>query len=243
MSVQTVTFSDSSEEWQIYSKTEALVQAAVAYILQAASATIEARGAFNLVLAGGTTPIAIYKQLAQLSEAEAQFSKWCLFMGDERVYPSDHPERNSLAAEQAWLKNGSVPSEQIFFMPTELGLEESAIIYRDMIEGVHFDLVLLGMGEDGHTASLFPGHNRKDVRGVISETQSPKAPNERLSLSYQRINSAAKILKLITGSAKFEVTQLWYQALQTGKLADLPIAKISGRQQTLTLLDSKAFLG
>lgn len=241
MKMQTITFDETSEQWQVYQQTEELIDAAVDYILQSAKTAIEAHGGFNLVLAGGTTPIAIYKRLAQLSEEEAQFSKWCLFIGDERVYPADHPERNSLAIQQAWINKQQIPNEHIFWMPTELGLQQSALIYRDMIEGVNFDLVLLGMGEDGHTASLFPGHEIAENHGLILETHSPKPPGERLSLSYQRINSAAKVLKLITGSAKFDVTQMWYQYLQMGKLPDLPIAKINGQQETITLLDQQAF--
>jgi 6-phosphogluconolactonase len=241
MSIQTLTFDNSLEKWQIYQQTDELVDSAVEYILQCAKEAIQARGGFNLVLAGGTTPIAIYKRLAQLSDEEAQFSKWCLFMGDERVHPAEHAERNSKEVHEVWLQHGQIPSKHVFMMPTELGLENSAKIFRDMIEGVDFDLVLLGMGEDGHTASLFPGHEIPENHGLVLETQSPKPPSERLSLSYQRINSAAKVLKLITGSAKYDVTQLWYQYLQMGKIADLPIAKIAAQQQTITMLDQQAF--
>lgn len=241
MSIQRITFKNSAEQWQIYQQTEVLVEAAVDYILVAAKAAIQARGGFNLVLAGGTTPIAIYQYLAGLSEQEAQFSKWRLFIGDERVYPATHSERNSQAIEQAWLQHQQVPSEHIFLMPTELGLEQSATIYAEMIEDIDFDLVLLGMGEDGHTASLFPGHDIPEQQGLVLETLSPKPPSERLSLSYQRINSAKKVLKLITGSAKFDVTQMWYQYLQMGKLPDLPIAKVGGQQETVVMLDQQAF--
>ncbi|QKI88096.1 6-phosphogluconolactonase [Thiomicrorhabdus xiamenensis] len=236
-----IEFIQSPEQWQLYQEADELVEVATRYILDCAEKAIEARGAFNLVLAGGTTPLAIYERLLQFSEQQAQFSKWYLYLGDERVLPIDDPQRNSVAICTHWLDKSPIPPAQVFMMPTELGLEESARVYQDMIDGVEFDLVLLGMGEDGHTASLFPEHHLQEHKGLICEYDSPKPPSKRLSLSYSRLASAVCVLKLITGAAKYDVTQMWYQSLKMGRVPDLPIAKIFGRKETLVMLDQSAF--
>lgn len=122
---------------------------------EAAQDAIRQRGEFRLVLAGGTTPRLAYERLAGTAQ---DWSKWQVFFGDERCLPADHADRNSRMAEAAWLERVAIPPAQIHAIAAEHGAARAAADYARTLNGRRpFDLVLLGMGEDGHTASLFPG--------------------------------------------------------------------------------------
>ncbi|NYT46877.1 MAG: 6-phosphogluconolactonase [Candidatus Methanofishera endochildressiae] len=142
--------------WKPYDSIEQLAEAACQRVLDAADKAIIAHDSFKLVLAGGTAPVKAYQLLAT---KQADWSKWHIYYGDERCLPIDDSERNSLVAERKWLDLVAIPKEQIHRIPAELGAEIGAEQYaQDVAAAGKFDLVLLGMGEDGHTASLFPGH-------------------------------------------------------------------------------------
>lgn len=222
--------------WQVFDDAETLAHQAVALIIQQAQQSIAQRGAFHLVTAGGTTPNRCYQLLGEMGSQD--WSNWYVYMGDERVLPVDDVERNSVALNQAWLSNVPIPVENRFLMPTELGLDKSYQAYKAVIDKVErFDCVMLGMGEDGHTASLFPGHqNHHVLDSVICVNNSPKPPAERISLSYQALNNSRVVLKLITGKGKYPAIQAWLK----GKA--LPISQVHG-EQTLTLLDQSAWTG
>ncbi|MGE4502053.1 MAG: 6-phosphogluconolactonase [Thiomicrospira sp.] len=222
-------------DWRLFDTPEALARSAVSKIMDCASEAIAQRGAFHLVTAGGTTPNACY---SLLRNQNLSWSKWFIYMGDERVLPADHAERNSVALAQTWLSFGKIPAEQIFYMPTERGLEQAISAYREVVDRVPlFDLVLLGMGEDGHTASLFPQHNSLYERAsVIGETNSPKPPKERVSLSYPRLNQSRQMLKLISGESKRDVVSQW----RNGR-ASLPIAQCHAQGNTWVYLDKSCW--
>lgn len=224
------------QNWQVFENPEQLAQQAVAQIVECAEQAIAERGAFHLVTAGGTTPNRCYELLAQRDDQA--WSNWFIYMGDERVLAADDPERNSQALLQAWLHLNQIPADQIFFMPTELGLNAAVEAYQSQLATAPiFDLVLLGMGEDGHTASLFPGHdNQTKTDSVIAITNSPKPPAERVSLSYPRLNQSRMMLKLISGAGKHAAVQAWLQD------QDLPIARLSGEQNRV-YLDQSAWSG
>ncbi|MBN2647181.1 MAG: 6-phosphogluconolactonase [Thiotrichales bacterium] len=231
------------EAWWLFESGEALELSALKTLLDTAEQAIRLRGAFHCVLAGGTTPLAIYQRLANVSCGQANFERWFLYLGDERVYPSGHPQRNQQMIEDAWLRKEQVPKTQIFWMKTELGLEAAASDYAEKIAGVTFDLVLLGMGEDGHTASLFPNHALIEQQGLILETAAPKAPQQRLSLSYETLNRAENVMILVTGSAKQQALQQWYHCQKEAQPCALPVSQIHGQEQTWVLLDLAAFSG
>ncbi|WFE68388.1 6-phosphogluconolactonase [Thiomicrospira sp. R3] len=223
--------------WQVFENAEILAQQAVALIVQQAEIAISERGAFHLVTAGGTTPNRCYQLLAERTDQD--WSNWYVYMGDERVLPLNNPERNSTALNQAWLSKVTIPAENVFLMPTELGLEKSRQAYQQVIDAVaQFDCVMLGMGEDGHTASLFPGHeNQHASESVISVNNSPKPPAERISLSYGALSNSRQLIKLITGKTKHPAIQQW---LIHGSL---PISIPKGKDTTYTLLDKAAWQG
>ena len=218
--------------WQCLADADAVATHATELILQAAANAINERGVFHLVLAGGRTPEKVYQRLAN---AQADWKNWQLYFGDERCLPADHPERNSRMAATAWLDQGTVPEENIHPIQAELGAEAAAAHYATVINHAQpFDLVLLGMGEDGHTASLFPGQLHPDSESVHAVHHAPKPPPDRVSLSRARLSDSRDVLVLITGTGKRAAVQQW----QAGEA--LPIAGITARHRITALLDKAA---
>lgn len=205
--------------WHAFDSAADLATAAVAAILAAARAAIAERGAFHLVLAGGTTPRRVYEKLAA---EPADWARWHIYFGDERCLPTDDAERNSRMAAEAWLSRVAIPAPQIFPIAAERGPAVAAAEYARVLAGIKlFDLVLLGLGEDGHTASLFPGrHKVRSAQAVLPVFDAPKPPPERVSLSARRLSAARQVLFLVTGSAKAAAVAAWRSGV------DLPAAVI-----------------
>jgi 6-phosphogluconolactonase len=222
--------------WQWFARDAEVRQAAHHAIAAAARAAIQARGAFHLVLAGGSTPRAVY---ASLCDLPTDWAAWHLYFGDERVLPAGHPERNSTMAQDAWLARTPIPLQQIHPMPTERGLEPACAANTQLLADVgEFDLVLLGLGEDGHTASLFPGHDigaADDAPDVLMVHDAPKPPPPRLSLSAHRLSRARQVLFLVTGASKQEAVARW----KSGE--PIPAAAIHCPNGVDVLLDNAAW--
>ncbi len=213
----------------------AVARAAVDHIREAAGRSLAARGVFRLVLAGGSTPGRAYEMLA---DTVADWSGWQFYLGDERCLPPDHPERNSLMLRRALFDRVAVQKEQLHMIPAELGAEAGAAAYEEEVRpALPFDLVLLGLGEDGHTASLFPGHEHPQDRLVVPVHHAPKPPPDRISLNYGALCSAETVLFLVSGAGKHQALDRWQ-----GK-EDIPAARIQGREQTLVLADEAAMHG
>ena len=215
----------------MFADADALVDALSAALCAEAKSAIAARGAFNLVLAGGTTPLALYRALTRQQMGDA---RWRIWYGDERCLPVDHPERNSRMIEAAWLAASGIPTENRRPIPAELGSHDAAATYAGRLSDVgDFDVVLLGMGEDGHTASLFPGHDWNGA-DVLAVHDAPKPPLERVSLSAPRLSRSQRVWFVITGAGKCEALVRW----KNGEL--LPVSTIHGKQQTVAWLDHAA---
>jgi 6-phosphogluconolactonase len=208
-----------SPQWLRYENADAVAAATVACILDCAQRAISERGVFRLVLAGGTTPKHAYQQLR---EADTDWSGWEVFFGDERCLPVDDPDRNSTMANEALLAHVPIPEKNIFVIPAEQGAETAAQAYRDCVDSHQpFDLVLLGMGEDGHTASLFPGHIHDQSETVHAVHNAPKPPPDRVSLSASALGNTHELLILVTGAGKQDAVRQW----QEGE--PLPVAEIN----------------
>jgi 6-phosphogluconolactonase len=221
--------------WRVFADADALVAALADALCAAAEAAIAARGAFHLVLAGGTTPLVLYRALADRHVGDA---RWHVWYGDERCLPADHPERNSVMVEAAWLAASRIPPENRRPIPAELGAQAATTLYGDWLKGVSdFDAVLLGMGEDGHTASLFPDHDwgsAPDSPDALAVSDAPKPPSARVSLSAARLNRSQRVWLVITGSGKRDALARWKSGVR------LPVSVVQGKQETVVWLDVAA---
>lgn len=199
-----------STRWHV---TDRIVDEALDLVAQFARHALRERGAFHLVLAGGTTPRALYRRLAVL---QTDWSGWHIWFGDERCLPPADEERNSRMAYTAWLQDSPIPDDQIHVMHAELGAEAAAVEYAGQLRGMgEFDLVLLGLGEDGHTASLFPGQGSEfAITDVVAVKNAPKPPADRVSLSARRLSNAKHVLFLVAGAGKRDAVSAWRRGEQ-----------------------------
>lgn len=210
----------------------AVAQAAAQRIVAAARSAIERQGQFRLCLAGGTTPTAAYELLTGV---DADWARWWIYHGDERCLPVGDPERNSLAADKTWLEQVPLPREQVFTIPAELGAVAAARAYEPIVEAaLPFDLVLLGIGEDGHTASLFPGRAVAEDRLVMPVHDSPKPPSDRVSLTTRAFSQSQQVLILVTGDSKADAIRQWSER------QPLPVAQVAASANSLVLIDRAA---
>jgi 6-phosphogluconolactonase len=219
-------------DWQQFETPDLIEKEVCKRILVLAQEAITERGQFKCVLAGGRTPERMYRLLAK---SDSDWSKWFIYHGDERVLPVDDENRNSVMAANVFLNTVAIPKNQIFDIPTELGVEESAAVYRSIVQAaMPFDLVLLGMGEDGHTASLFPGHVHDETDVVHSIYNSPKPPSERVTLSVKALSNTQNLFFLIEGTNKRDAIKQWREG------EDLPVVSISALQNLVVFLDKAA---
>lgn len=205
---------------------ENLSRAAAEYICEIAEGAIKERGIFTFVLSGGTTPRLLYEELAK--EPYASRVDWQhthLFWGDERCVPSDNPDSNFSLALQTLISKVDVPPSNIHRIPAATGspkpvAAEYETTLREFFQVTaagdpstsfpSFDLVLMGMGVDGHTASLFPGDAALEERSswvVAVEGSSASPPVPRITLTLPVINEAKCVLFLVSGSNKLKILQ------------------------------------
>jgi len=222
--------------WHVAENEADWLARALAFIRAAEAEALEARGQFHLVLAGGATPAKVYEALAN---EEHDWPRWQIWFGDERCLPADHPERNSRMVEAVWLKRQAIAGTNIHPVPAELGARAGAEAYARALSATGaFDLVLLGLGEDGHTASLFPGHDLgedRDAPAALAVFDAPKPPAERVSLSARRLSDARRVLFLVAGAGKREAVAAWRRG------AAMPAAAIRPAQDMDVVIDQSAF--
>jgi 6-phosphogluconolactonase len=205
-------------EFTVFETSEEVAAAAAEEIAGALGA-----GSRTLVLAGGTTPRRCYELLAKL---EVEWGRVAILFGDERCVPPDDPESNYRMAREALLDQ--VAPATVHRMPAELGPDEGAAEYSRIVAGLApLDIVVLGIGEDGHTASLFPGHPGLEAKGwAVGVRNSPKPPPERVSLTLQALQGAGRVLILATGAGKA-------QAVAKAKRKEVPSGMIAGARWLL----------
>lgn len=190
-----------------------------------ANQCIAANGRFIVVLSGGSTPAALYRRLGHI---KTDWHRWHIYFGDERYLPPGHPERNDTLARQTWLDHVAIPAAQIYAVPDAGSVYAAAAAYDAMLQQTpRFDLVLLGLGEDGHTASLFPGPaaHANGLQHTIAVSDAPKPPAERISMNAQRLSEADAIWFLVTGEAKRAALTAW---LGGAELPPKHIAPVQG---------------
>ena len=213
------------DNWVVFEDIDKLSEQLAYNILEIAETSIRLSNSFKIVLTGGNSVLKLYKIL---SNSKSNWSKWHIYLGDERCLPTNDKDRNDHVINQVWLNNSQILKKNIHFIYAEFGVVDGALHYEKILDNVgDFDVVLLSIGEDGHAASLFPHHLYDKNTSVVVERNSPKFPKDRISMSYSRLNQSKNIFKIISGSSKQKAVKMWIK----GKA--LPINKIYGQSEKI----------
>jgi len=211
-------------EFKVYADSETVAQVATDFLVEKIESCIEKKGCCHIALPGGSTPA---RCLELLAEKPLQWPLIHWYPGDERCYPVGHDERNDTMVNNKLFSNNKEASQTFHPIPAEMGATAGAKKYNDFLEVAlkesagKFDIVVLGMGEDGHTASLFPGNPALDEKhNAVAVFNAPKAPDERVSISLQLLKKATICIVITTGEGKYEALE----KIKQGAL--LPIAMV-----------------
>jgi 6-phosphogluconolactonase len=199
-------------------------------------------GVAQVVLTGGRVAALVYKAVAESpARVEIDWQRVEFWWGDERFLPDGDPDRNETQARDALLSHLEVDPARVHPMPADTGqgAEAAAAAYADELAAAgspKFDVLMLGVGPDGHVASLFPGYPQLEVMDVetVAVHDSPKPPPTRISLTFPRLDRAREVWFVVSGEDKADAVA---QALKGG---DVPAARPKGRDRTLWLLDEAA---
>jgi len=213
---------------------------------------VHERGRFLVALSGGRTPEQVYRRLASQSPAAPQeWSSTHFFFSDERCVPPDHPDSNYHLADAALFRPLNIPEDRIHRMRGEHPNHDAAAReYEDVLRTVtnadpagwpQLDLLMLGIGNDGHTASLFPGTDAlRERRRWVTVGQAPSGPPTRLTLTLGVINQATVVLFLVTGEAKAGIVKSILEPQQeTDRLLPAALVRPKGGR-LIWLLDPPA---
>jgi len=235
-------------EIRVINTPQELFQAAAAEFIGLAEHFVHGHGRFTVALSGGSTPKHLYTLLASDVVPLIAWDKILFFFGDERHVPPDHPDSNYRMAKEFLFSKVPIPPENIFRIHTEEDAGTAARIYEETLQRVFklktgefpgLDLILLGLGPDGHTASLFPGTAAFDEssRPVVANWVE-KFQSYRITLTYPVINNAANVMFLVSGGDKASAVR---QILQDG--VDLPAKRVQPRDGRLLWLLDRAAAG
>lgn len=209
---------------------ELTAAAAAEAFAQAARAAVRDRGAFHVALSGGSTPKLMYRVLRELPEIPWQSVH--IYFSDERSVGPDSPDSNYRLAQDELLNQVPVPAAQVQRMAGEVRpLETAAEAYAALLPA-QMDVVLLGMGDDGHTASLFPGTDALQAGGRVSANFVPRLDTGRLTFTYAEINAARERWILVTGAGKAGILR----QVQAGE-GNYPVADV---QDAVWFVDAAA---
>jgi len=240
---------------QVFENNDQIGLAAAEFIAQRSAAAIKERGVFTVAFSGGSLPEIVAKGLT-LDEfkKKIEFTKWIVFFADERCVALDHGDSNFKACNQHIFSKVGIDLKQVHVIDEKLvkqpqkaaaayavaleTIKRKAVAVGGKAERPQLDLLLLGMGPDGHCCSLFPGHKLlklADGRLVAEITDSPKPPDCRITLTYTALNNAAAGLFICTGDAKKDVLK----QIIDGK-SELPSALVHTREEPVTWFVDKA---
>jgi 6-phosphogluconolactonase len=209
---------DSPVEIRVLTTPQELFAAAAELVAELATEAVAKRGRFTIALSGGSTPKSLYTLLATNARTSLPWDRMFFFWGDERHVPPTNNDSNYRMACEALLTKIPVPKENIFRVPAEKSdaalaaqeYEQTLRQFFHVAEGVpRFDLILLGMGPDGHTASLFPGTaGLQEKSRLVIANWVEKLKTNRLSLTYPVLNAAACVVFLVSGTDKAAVLKM-----------------------------------
>ncbi len=235
----------------VHADTEALLQVHARRFIKRARGVMAEFGEFTVALTGGTLGIASLAAVREHPECDSiDWSRVNVWWGDERWVPRAHPDRNAVQARQALLDHVPLDPTRVHEFPASddgIDLDAGAERYAAELRAAAplgqslpaFDVVFLGVGPDGHVASMFPGSDavRERVRTVLPIRNSPKPPPERLTLTFPVINSAARVIVLLAGAEKAGALGL---GLAGASVDEVPLAGVLGRRSTLFHVDASA---
>jgi 6-phosphogluconolactonase len=236
---------NKEEELQVYPNVEELSVSLAAHVADVSASAVEARGGFSVVLSGGS----LIKTLSKLCESPyletVDWARWHVFWADERVVKKDHPDSNYKLAWDGLLSKVPIPSGQVYAINDTLSTEAAAEDYEMCIKQLtktgivpthdgypRFDLLLLGMGPDGHCCSLFPHHPLVHVkdRWIAPITDSPKPPPERITFTLPVVQAAANITFVANGEGKAEMmAKVFGEELPLGELPSQSARPLNGK--------------
>ncbi len=235
-----------NKEILVFKNSEKLEKSVISKWSDTAEYAIMKRGLFTVALSGGSTPVKLYKKL---SGTDLNWDMTHIFIVDERFVPFNHSDSNFRMIRETLLSNINIPEQNIYPVPTEKGSsDEAARLYENDIisffnlssgEIPEFDLILLGLGDDGHTASLFPGSPSIHVRDrlVVSSLPPDKSMHKRVTFTFPVINNARNIFFQVTGNNKAVVVK----DVLENKSSNLPAAYVKpDKGKLIFLLDRQA---
>ena len=202
-----------AREIRVLADPPALFHAAAEHFVEVAKATVKERGQFTVALSGGSTPKGLFQDLATAERGALPWDKMFFFWGDERHVPPDHPESNYRMANEALLSRVLVPAANVFRIPAEdADASLAAASYESTLRGFfklspgqfpRFDLILLGMGPDGHTASLFPKTKAlAETERLVVANWVEKFQTDRITFTVPVLNAAREVNFLVAGQDK-----------------------------------------
>eukprot|EP01059_Diplonema_ambulator_P033178 TRINITY_DN6818_c0_g1_i1.p1 TRINITY_DN6818_c0_g1~~TRINITY_DN6818_c0_g1_i1.p1 ORF type:complete len:233 (+),score=49.19 TRINITY_DN6818_c0_g1_i1:79-777(+) len=199
-------------------------------------------GQFVVALSGGSVPAMLQSGLAG---EEVDWGRWVVFFADERMVPHDHDDSNYLACKKALFDAVGIPKEQIFTVSTDLDGDAAAAEYEKLVQKAApsgFDLLILGMGPDGHTCSLFPNHPLLTERSrlVAPISDSPKPPPHRVTLTFPVLEQAKNIVFVAAGAEKADPLRRALKPLPEESAADTPARIVTETNSNVTWIVDNA---
>lgn len=228
---------DDELDLTLYSDAAELTEEVVAQILEEIERGLKLKGAFHLVLTGGTLGVQIAEALVGEFNADRDgFEGLHIWWSDERFVDSDSNERNALPLHGT-LSNSKIVVHEGMASDIASDIEQAVADYTSALNGVTIDLNILGLGPDGHVASLFPGRaDYDDVRKVFAITDSPKPPASRISFTMSMINSSLQVWMVAAGESKADAVT----KIIEGDLS-IPASYVRGTSHTRLIVDTDAF--
>lgn len=242
-------------EVEVFDTEEELAVSLAKYTAHLSDKFATERGYFSVVLSGGSLVKSLRKLVEPPYVDQIEWSKWHVFWVDERVVPKDHEDSNYKLAFQCFLSRAQFLPGNVYAINDALSVEGAAEDYETCLKHLvnirvidkssltgfpKFDLMLLGMGSDGHVASLFPGHPlvKENEKWVACIKDSPKPPPERITFTFPLINSSAYVALVVSGAAKAGAV---HTALGNSHSSDmLPVQMVSPEVELKWFLDKDA---
>jgi 6-phosphogluconolactonase len=242
----------NAAELKVFPDATALNRAAVQEFRACVEATIPGAGRFTVALSGGNTPRGVYSLLAEQHRSTLPWDKIFIFFGDERHVPPDHSDSNYRTARESLLSKVPIPEQNVFRVHAELPADLAADQYEHELRAFFrltagawppFDLILLGIGDDGHTASLFPGTAAlKEQSRLVVANWVEKLQSCRITFTYPVLNHAAEVVFLVSGKGKSQILRDIFDPAKKGSYPAQAVQTESGRLLWIADRDAASLL-